>query len=182
MSEPVPLRADTPVIRLDHVNRIYDWVRGLSVRAPAVFPNQQPAIGPFRMRDERRTPARKPAVLANVVTPSFQNLADIEGIPGCLPPPIGSNMGICKVKAFGRIDNAAFMPVEQFAQLPIPGLNTGVDTLVIFQGNAADAAYDATVLWHEFGHGVVYATAALTFEDVAIDMQVAGDANCAVVL
>ncbi len=158
-----------------HVNRIYDWVRGLSVRAPTVFPNQQPAIGPFLMRDERRTPARKPAVLANVVTPSFQNLADIEGIPACLPPPLGSNTGICKVKAFGRIDNAAFMPVEQFAQLPIPGLTTGVDTLVIFQGNAADAAYDATVLWHEFGHGVIYATAALTFEDIALDNRSANN-------
>lgn len=172
-----PANSDTfaHVHAFHHVNRIYDWVRGLSTHAPAVFPTQQPAIGPFLMRDERRTPARKPAVLANVVTPSFQNLADIEGIPGCLPPPIGQNMGTCRVKAFGRIDNAAFMPVEQFAQLPIPGLATGVDTLMIFQGNAADAAYDATVLWHEFGHGVIYATAALTFDEIALDNRSANN-------
>ncbi|MCU0698253.1 MAG: hypothetical protein MUC96_17240 [Myxococcaceae bacterium] len=158
-----------------HVNRVYDWLRGLSGRAGTVFPTSQPAIGPFRMRDERRTPARKPAVLTNVVIPDFQNFGNIEGIPQCLPPPIGQGMGTCRVRGFGRVDNAAFLPSEQFAQLPIPGLSTGVDTLMIFQGNAADAAYDATVLWHEFGHGVVYATAALTFEDVALDNRSANN-------
>jgi hypothetical protein len=158
-----------------HVNRVYDWLRGLSGRGPALFPTNQPAIGPFRMRDERRTPARKPAVLTNVIIPDFQNFAAIDGIPGCLPPPLGQGMGTCRVRGFSRIDNAAFLPVEQFAQLPIPGLSTGVDTLMIFQGNAADAAYDATVLWHEFGHGVVYATAALTFEDVALDNRSANN-------
>ncbi len=155
-----------------HVNRVYDWVRGLSTRATPLFPANQPAIGPFKMRDERRTPARKPAVLTNVMIPNFQ---DIMGIPQCLPPPIGQGMGACVVGSFGRVDNAAFLPVEQFAQLPLPGLATGVDTLVIFQGNAADAAYDATVLWHEFGHGVVYATAALTFDDVALDSRSANN-------
>ncbi|MDP3234884.1 MAG: MYXO-CTERM sorting domain-containing protein [Myxococcales bacterium] len=155
-----------------HVNRVYDWVRGLSTRGATLFPMNQPAIGPFRMRDERRMPARKPAVLTNVMIPNFQ---DIQGIPQCLPPPIGQGMGACVVGSFGRVDNAAFLPVEQFAQLPIPGLSTGVDTLMIFQGNAADAAYDATVLWHEFGHGVVYATAALTFEDIALDARSANN-------
>lgn len=156
-----------------HVNRVYDWVRGLSAQAGPRFPSVDGGvIGPFTMRDERRTPARKPAVLTNVLTPNFQ---DIQGIPQCLPPPIGSGMGACVVGSFGRFDNAAFFPVENFAQLPLPGLSTGVDTLVIFQGNAADAAYDATVLWHEFGHGVVYATAALTFEDIALDARSANN-------
>lgn len=156
-----------------HVNRVYDWVRGLSGTASTRFMAVDGGvIGPFQMRDERRTPARKPAVLTNVLIPNFQ---DIQGIPQCLPPPIGQGMGACVVGSFGRFDNAAFFPVEQFAQLPLPGLSTGVDTLVIFQGNAADAAYDATVLWHEFGHGVVYATAALSFEDIALDNRSANN-------
>ena len=131
------------------------------------------------MRDERRTPARRVAVLSNVLIPklpsSLAEVMQIEGVPACLPPPIGSNTGTCRIRDFGRFDNAAFFPVENFSQLPLPGLTTGVDTLMIFQGNAADAAYDATVLWHEFGHGVVYATAALTFEDVAIDNRSANN-------
>ncbi len=150
-----------------HVNRVYDWVRGLSTRATPLFPGNQPAIGPFRMRDERRTPARKPAVLSNVLIPDFQS---IMGIPACL----GGSVP-CVSNNFSRVDNAAFLPAENFGQLPLPGLSTGVDTLVIFQGNAADAAYDATVLWHEFGHGVVYATAALTFDDTAIDNRSANN-------
>lgn len=162
-----------------HVNRVYDWVRGLSSLAAPLFPANQPAIGPFKMRDERRTPARRVAVLSNVLIPKLPStLAEamqIEGVPQCLPPPLGSNTGTCRIRDFGRFDNAAFFPVENFSQLPLPGLTTGVDTLMIFQGNAADAAYDATVLWHEFGHGVVYATAALTFEDVAIDNRSANN-------
>jgi hypothetical protein len=51
----------------------------------------------------------------------------------------------------------------------VPGFDTGVDTLLIFQGNSADAAYDATVIQHEFGHGVVYSTANLSFGDLALD-------------
>jgi uncharacterized protein (TIGR03382 family) len=163
-----------------HVNRIYDWVRGLSGQASTRFTAADGGvIGPFRMRDERRTPARRPAVVTNVLIPKLPtSLAEammIEGVPQCLPPPLGSGMGTCRIRDFGRFDNAAFLPVEQFASLPIPGLSTGVDTLMIFQGNAADAAYDATVLWHEFGHGVVYATAALTFEDIAIDNRSANN-------
>lgn len=163
-----------------HVNRIYDWVRGLSGQASPRFTSADGGvIGPFRMRDERRTPARRPAVVTNVLIPKLPStLAEvmmIEGVPACLPPPIGAGMGTCRIRDFGRFDNAAFLPVEQFASLPIPGLSTGVDTLMIFQGNAADAAYDATVLWHEFGHGVVYATAGLTFEDIAFDNRSANN-------
>jgi hypothetical protein len=154
-----------------HVNRVYDWVSGLSTRAAPLFPQNQPALTPFLMRDERRTPARRPAVLSNVMIPDTSGgIASLEGFPQCL-----AGAGVCRIANLGRIDNAAFFPVENFAALPFPGLTTGVDTLVIFQGNSADAAYDATVLWHEFGHGVVYATAALTFTDVAIDNRSANN-------
>jgi hypothetical protein len=48
-------------------------------------------------------------------------------------------------------------------------------TLMIFQGNAADAAYDATVIQHEFGHGAVYATANISFDTFALDSRSANN-------
>jgi len=148
-----------------HVNRVYDWVRGLSANAQVVFAGQ-PAVRPFAMRDERRTPARKPAIWANVVLPNFQELEDNIDLQGCIASP-----STCSTRAdtLLALDNAAFLPRENLGQLPIPGFDTGVDTLMIFQGSAADAAYDSTVVQHEFGHGVVYATAELTFDSLALD-------------
>ncbi|HEY0882603.1 MAG TPA: hypothetical protein VGD87_13765, partial [Archangium sp.] len=142
-----------------HVNTVYDWVRRLSTKAQPIF-GTNPNIAPFRMRDERRTPAARPAVWSNVMFPNFQEL--FAGGLGCLAT-------VCRANTLLRLDNAAFFPRENFSQIPLPGFDTGADTLMIFQGNAADAAYDATVIQHEFGHGVVYATANLTFDDTAID-------------
>ncbi len=135
-----------------HVNRVYDWVRALSG-------------GSFKMRDEKLNPPVKPVVWSNAMFPNFNELqSDFT----CLPPPIGDGH-TCVANTLTRIDNAAFMPREQFQQIPIAGFDTGADTLLIFQGNSADAAYDATVIQHEFGHGVVYATAGLSFGNVASD-------------
>lgn len=155
-----------------HVNRVYDWVRGLSAAGQTIFAGQQPAVRVFAMRDERRMPSRKPAIWANVMFPNFNELqTNIQGGFGCVanPPCITHSDTLL------RIDNAAFFPRENFSQLPIPGFDTGVDTLLIFQGNSADAAYDATVIQHEFGHGVVYATAAITFDKIAIDSRSANN-------
>lgn len=135
-----------------HVNRVYDWVRGLSG-------------GTFKMRDEKLNPPVKPVVWSNAMFPNFNELMSNFQ---CLPPPIGQG-GVCVANTLVRIDNAAFMPREQFSQIPISGFDTGADTLMIFQGNSADAAYDATVIQHEFGHGVVYATANLSISSVASD-------------
>jgi hypothetical protein len=148
-----------------HVNRVYEWVRGLSATAAPIFPGDG-GILPFTMRDERRVPAQEPAIWSNVM---FPNVNEIAANPTCLLQPP------CKVNTLLRVDNAAFFPRENFDQLPIPGFDTGVDTLLIFQGNAADAAYDATVIQHEFGHGVVYATANLTFSDIASDNRSANN-------
>ncbi len=152
-----------------HVNRVYDWVRGLSSAATPLFPGNVPAIGAFKMRDELRTPARKPAILSNVVFPDFGEIqAD----------PLGKcNIATfkCTISKLGRQDNAAFMPVENFAQIPLPALAMDVDTLMIFQGNYSDFGYDAPVLWHEFGHGVIYATAALGFDQLALDTRSANN-------
>jgi hypothetical protein len=146
------------------VNRVFDWLRDLSNFSAVKFPNQTPAIGPFKMRDERRVPAQKPAVWANVMFPDFQQV----NIQCVFQPP-------CKLSALGRIDNAAFLARENFAQIPLPDYRLDVDTLMIFQGNRADFGYDATVLWHEFGHGTIYATAALEFGVLALDSRSAND-------
>ena len=151
-----------------HVNRVYDWVRGLSNTAQGIFTTHQPAIAAFQMRDERVS-GRKPAIWANVMFPNFTELQNSVGgqIPGCLTtPPCHASSS-----TFTRIDNAQFMPRESFSQLPLPGFDTGVDTLMIFQGNSADGAYDSTVIQHEFGHGVVYATADLSLGALAIDSR-----------
>ncbi|MFZ5444975.1 MAG: hypothetical protein ACOZQL_33605 [Myxococcota bacterium] len=148
-----------------HVNTVYDWMRRLSATATPIYAGN-PSIQPFQMRDERRMPAVKVAVWSNVMFPNFNELF---ANPTCvINPP-------CRANTLLRIDNAAFFPRENFSQLPLPGFDTGADTLMIFQGNAADAAYDATVIQHEFGHGAVYATANLTFEDVALDNRSANN-------
>lgn len=152
-----------------HVNTVYDWVRHLSTKADAVY-GGNPAIAPFSMRDERpsyRMPPQKVAVWSNVMFPNFNEL--ISGGFGCIAQPP------CRANTLLRMDNAAFFPRENFSQLPIPGFDTGVDTLMIFQGNSADAAYDATVIQHEFGHGVVYSTANISFDTVALDTRSANN-------
>lgn len=148
-----------------HVNRVYDWMRRLSTKARPIFPAQN--IQPFMMRDERRVPAQKVAVWSNVMFPNFNELIS-GGVTCLLNPP-------CRANTLLRMDNAAFFPRENFSQIPIAGFDTGVDTLMIFQGNAADAAYDATVIQHEFGHGAVYATANISFETIAIDTRSANN-------
>jgi len=149
-----------------HVNAVYDWVRRLSVKANGLYANN-PVIAPFTMRDERRTPAEKVGVWSNVMFPNINELLS-GGLNCILQPP-------CRANTLLRIDNAAFFPRENFAQLPLPGFDTGVDTLMIFQGNQADAAYDATVIQHEFGHGVVYSTAEITFDTIAVDTRSANN-------
>jgi hypothetical protein len=150
------------------VNREYDWVRGLSTAATPLFPGNQPAISPFMMRDERRVPARKPALWSNVVFPDFNaiiaNIACIFDMDGG-----------CKIDSFTRIDNAAFVAQENFAQIPLPSYRNDVDTLMIFQGDKADFGYDAPVLWHEFGHGVIYSTANLGLDTLSIDNRSANN-------
>lgn len=127
-----------------HVNTVYDWMRKLSSKAAPIF-GTTPAIQPFKMRDERRVPAVKVGVWSNVMFPNFNELF-AGGVNCILNPP-------CRANTLLRVDNAAFFPRENFSQIPLPGFDTGADTLMIFQGNAADAAYDATVIQHEFGHG-----------------------------
>ncbi|MBK7859571.1 MAG: hypothetical protein IPJ65_13325 [Archangiaceae bacterium] len=150
------------------VNREYDWVRGLSTAAQPLYPGNQPAIVPFKMRDERLNPSRKPAIWSNVVFPDFNaiiaNIACVFDMDGG-----------CVINSFTRIDNAAFVPKENFGQIPLPSYRNDVDTLMIFQGDKADFGYDSPVLWHEFGHGVVYSTANLSLASLALDNRSANN-------
>ena len=70
--------------------------------------------------------------------PNFNEL--FAGGADCLSP--------CRANTLLRLDTACF-PRENFSQIPLPGFDAGADTLIIFQGNSADAAYDATVIQHE---------------------------------
>jgi len=149
-----------------HVNTVYDWMRGLSTAAAPIY-GSNPVIAPFKMRDEKLQPPVRVGVWSNVMFPNFNELF-AGGVNCILNPP-------CRANTLTRVDNAAFFPREQFSQLPLPGFDTGADTLLIFQGNAADAAYDATVIQHEFGHGVVYATANISFDNAAMDTRSANN-------
>ncbi len=166
MADPANSDEFAEVHAFFHVNRVYDWVKGLSAAAQAMPGGS--AIKPFVMRDELRTPAKKTAVWANVMFPNYNEVI------GHFPCGF-AGMPACRADTLTRVDNAAFMPVEQFAQIPFPEYNLGVDTLMIFQGNAADAAYDATVLEHEFGHGVVNTAAGLKLDAIAMDARSANN-------
>lgn len=70
-----------------------------------------------------------------------------------------------------RTDNAAYVPAGVAGELgiPAPELERDFDSIILFQGERSDFAYDADVIVHEFGHGVVAATAHLT--DFVADSQ-----------
>ncbi len=152
------------------VNRVYDWLRGLSRAARPYYPNNPRLMTPFSMREETR--GRKPAIRTNVV---FPNLLEIippgGGIPACLAD---MDAG-CVIRTFTRIDNAAFIAQESFSQIPLPEYQNDRDTLMIFQGDRADFGYDSTVLWHEFGHGAIYATAGLALDRLSVDQRSANN-------
>lgn len=143
------------------VNVVYDWVRGLSAKAKGSFPT----LEPFKMRDEKRTPTpRQPAVWTNVTLPDFRTITDNPlKLAACA---LGAP---CTIDTLARLDNAAFMPKENFEQFVVPGYSLDTDALLIFQGDRADFGYDAPVLWHEFGHGVINSTAKLNLGTVALD-------------
>ncbi len=135
-----------------HVNGVYDFLRDLSTAAGPLFPGEN--IPGFQMRDEKL--GKKPAVWTNVTIPNLSE-AQINLLFS----------GTARTDNLMRMDNAAFMPKENFDQLFVPELAMDVDALMIFQGTTADFGYDAPVLWHEFGHGAIYSTA--KFESFTLD-------------
>ncbi|MBI3185824.1 MAG: hypothetical protein HYZ28_27115 [Myxococcales bacterium] len=145
-----------------HLNSVYDFVRGLSSAAAPIFPGEN--LQPFRMRDEKRTPPRTPASWANVTLP------DVEDMQKNINPQTQT----ATTNKLMRVDNAMFLARENFQQLILPAeYALDVDTLMMFQGTKADFAYDAPVLWHEFGHGVIASTA--DFSAFVIDARSGND-------
>ncbi len=55
----------------------------------------------------------------------------------------------------GPMDNAAFVPKENAALFSQLGIERNYDNIIIGQGSFSDFAYDATILYHEFTHGVI---------------------------
>jgi DNA-directed RNA polymerase subunit K/omega len=154
-SEPADSDHFSEVHAFFHVNAVFDWVRALSTASAPLFAGEN--IPPFQMRDEKRNPRRTPAVWTNVILP------DLNELQSNLNPQTMST----ETKKLMRMDNAAFVPYGMGMGIPLGDYQLDIDTLMIFQGEGADFAYDAPVLWHEFGHGVIFATA--NFNSFTID-------------
>ncbi|MFN7134887.1 MAG: hypothetical protein ACK4N5_22605, partial [Myxococcales bacterium] len=108
----------------------------------------------FVLRDAKRSPPRKTAVVANYLMPDYSTA--VWGTP-------------IMVNRLRRVDNAAFVPREAWQSLGTAGAGhyPDADGLVMFQGSKADFGYDGDVIYHELTHGVVYATA--NFQGLVID-------------
>ncbi|MGI5865041.1 MAG: hypothetical protein ACOX6T_23720 [Myxococcales bacterium] len=124
-----------------HANRAYQFFRSLG----------DPG---FLLRDGQQDPPRKTQIWANFL------------IPDAFTWPPQTTPGGVLFFPLVRIPsgNAAFMPRESWAELPI--FTTAnlpqTDAIVLFQGTAADSAYDGEVIYHELTHGVVFSTANLS--------------------
>jgi hypothetical protein len=66
--------------------------------------------------------------------------------------------GVYVADTLARTDNAMFLARENMEFLLLPPQVLNSDALVMYQGEAADFAYDGPVLWHEFGHGLIHST------------------------
>lgn len=122
-----------------HVVKVYDTFAGLS-RGPLV--TDAGVFSPFVQRDNAI--GRPFATWVNASEPDLQTAT--RGATG-----IVSN-------DLSRVSNAMFLPREQMGGVSVPENAFDTDALVIYQGDEADFSYDGPVLWHEFGHGLVYST------------------------
>jgi hypothetical protein len=144
-----------------HVDAVYDWTRALSASSAGLFPTDT-RLQPFQLRDAKL--GKVPSVWANALMPNqdeaFASFGTCFGQQGCK----------ATSQSMMYLDNAAFLPREQFAgAAAIPGISFDTDALIIWQGAKADFSYDAPVLWHEFGHGMIYSTANIDFGAIASD-------------
>ncbi len=135
------------------VNKVYDFMKELSLAAKGPF-NLDAGFAPFQTRDAKL--GKKSAVWTNVTLPNVNEAISSMTLP-------------LRANTLTHTDNAAFIAKENFDQFRVDAYSLDVDTLMIFQGTNADFGYDAPVLWHEFGHGVIHATAA--FESFTIDSR-----------
>lgn len=121
-----------------HVDKAYDRLDALS-RGPL----SSRGFAPFQLRDNRA--GRTSGVWVN-------------GSETDTSTAVRTATGLV-ANDLRRVDNAAFMPREAMDTSTTPDNAFPTDALLIYQGSGADFAYDGPVLWHEFGHGMVYSTA-----------------------
>jgi uncharacterized protein (TIGR03382 family) len=132
-----------------HVNKMHEWVVGLSANANKIDGGLQGQLEPFALRGMTEE-MKKLTLWSNVVVPDFSAI-DFMCV---LQPP-------CYVPSLTRNDNAYFAPLGSPNGLVLPQYAIDGEGLILFQGTNADFSYDATVVRHEFGHGVIDATAGL---------------------
>ncbi|MBL8910005.1 MAG: hypothetical protein JNM17_04785 [Archangium sp.] len=123
-----------------HVSKAYEAVRTLSVGPLA----RDGGFSPFVMRDTGAN-GDVPTVWVNVCDPDFAAAMD-------------NGMGVYVSNSLARTDNAMYLARENMDLILLPPQVINGDALVIYQGTAADFAYDGPVLWHEFGHGAIHST------------------------
>lgn len=121
-----------------HVTKAYEATRALSVGPLA----RDGGFSPFAMRNAGPD---LPAVWVNVADADFQAAQP-------------NAQGVYVSDQLARTDNAMFLARENMDMLLLPPQVLASDALVIYQGSAADFAYDGPVLWHEFGHGAIHST------------------------
>lgn len=104
--------------------------------------------------------ARPLRISTNFILPDFNEVASKD--LGQLYQDVMAGKEVV-VEGFTRFANAMYMPKGAGEQLgaAIPGFKRDFDSVIFFQGPNADFGYDPAVVVHEFGHGVVAATAQL---------------------
>ncbi|MBS1148656.1 MAG: Protein-N(5)-glutamine methyltransferase PrmC, partial [Myxococcaceae bacterium] len=141
-----------------HVNKVYDYLRALSIgplTADAGF-------SAFAMRDSKL--GKVPAIQVNASEPAF--------------PQSPNAQGVYVSNTMTRVENAMFLARENMQAVTVPEFAFDTDALVIYQGDKADFAYDAPVVWHEFGHGAIYSTSNWN-RGVEIDARSSNDESSA---
>jgi hypothetical protein len=141
-----------------HVNKVYDVLKDLS-NGPLAADS---GFSPFLLRDQKI--GKVAAIQINASEVSF--------------PQSPNAQGVYYSSVMARVDNAMFVPRESMGGVSVPEFSFDTDALVIYQGSKADFAYDAPVVWHEFGHGAIYSTSNWN-RGVDIDARSANDETSA---
>lgn len=153
-----------------HVNAVYEFVRTISGNAGGIVGETIPV---FDLRDV--TGGKQTAVWSNITIPNQAELQANVNIFAQPPTTYSSTLA--------HFDNAAFVPREQAqspgALLP-PAYTFTTDAFMLFQGDRADYAYDAPVVWHEFGHGMLNTVPGLSFASVTFDSRSANNETGAI--
>ncbi len=141
-----------------HVNKVYDYLKALSVGPFA----GDAGFSTFILRDQKI--GKVAAVQVNASEINF--------------PQTPNAQGIYASATTQRVENAVFLARENMQAVSVPEFAFDTDAIVLYQGDKADFAYDGPVLWHEFGHAAIYSTANWN-RGVVIDARSANDESSA---